>query len=774
MNVLLGDSTACGTIKNPWQVPAERREYYAAINLSTFTYKRYRRKSRTGRNYVIRASVWTATREKDGFSSRSFQKVYPCECILQDWGDARLLGIFDALDETLLIESSWLLVAVSRKPRKHGIALFQFTQHGLKLVDVFAVRDIPLQAVAMRGPVVLYCTPSTVGIVGRDGDTPLHSSFSPFSSTQPLTRYLVCGTDHDLRGAVAVLEPKENSSECITIRVLSTLGNNEREWTLRDIPDIVVELIAVSTRKGMVALVEADGTLKGFDLNSGKQLWTTRGREELRNPKSLLFHRDMVVVTSRNSAAVWAVKLSSADDGSQQLRSITMAFPAQCTAVSSQSHGHFLAPWREYVLLCNDVDGTHCADFDFSWKDPVMDSNRFHSAHYTLTVSKNLERRLNAGVERVMDAAERQEILLRMLSHVRSLLVQATGKMVNVRRPQLFNEQLGNVLFLPDRREPMRDIDEGNGFVPSPTVCHSDVGEEGAAPSTVPSKVFVNGCAHEHCGTHFVRLISSKTGVDQSARFIIVRVHVLVLRVAAEGYASSSTQKLQLNVDFDRCVAAMWDMETKTGLRPGEECWLSACAPISTLVTNCVSSLSDLSVIARVDTDNFGSQKLGRFSLNSILSSKINLKDLSEGGDGLQWFEKRVHAIAQGQSAHELGRQTHLKDIAKELRIETRENLAYLSFKFTSITELALAVAKLRALIGDGVRLRKTNELSRDALREADLSLRALEREMRVIREIAAQPNAVGYEVHEIQQLLGIQMDVDDSIGVVEEQCLGT
>lgn len=774
MNILLGDSAACGAIKNPWQSPAERKDYYASVNLSTIIHRRHRGKSpRKGRSYVIRASVWTAVREKDGFSSRSFQKVHSCECTLQDWSEARLLGVFDAMDEALLVEFSWLLIAVSGKAKKHGIALFQFTQNGLLFVDVFTVCDVPLQAVALRGPVVLYCTSSTVGLAGRNGDIPLNSSFKPLSSTQSLTRYLICSTDHDLRGAVAVLERQENSFECVTIRALHASGNNEREWVIRDVRNDNVRLIAISIRQEIAVLAEANGTLKGYDLNSGKQLWKACRREELHNSSSLLFHKDMVVVTFGSSAAVWVVRLASAADVSGHARSVTLAFPAQCTTVSSQSHGHFLAPWRDYVLLCNDVDGTHCADFDFSAKDSAVDSNQFQGAHYAFTVSKNLEKRLNAGVERVMDAAERQEILLRMLSHVRSLLVQATGKMANVQRPQLFNEQLENVLSLPDRREPMRDIDEEeDGFAQLPTPCDSSMEEKGAAALT-PPKVFVNGCAHDHDGAYFAKLISSKTGMDQSARFIIVRVHLSVLRVI-EDYTSSTARTLQLNVDFDRCMSAIWDVERKTGLRPGDECWLGACAPISALVTNYASSLSNLSVIVRVEADGYGSQTLGRFSLNCILSTKLNLKDLPKGESGLLWFERRVYAVAQGRLAHELHRLADRKDIAKELGIETRENLACFNFSVTSITELALAIAKLRAFIGDDVRLRRTHELSRNALREADLSLRALEREMQAMREIAARPNAVGYDVHEIQGLLRIQMVVDDAMGVVEEQCLGT
>lgn len=775
MNVLLGESIACAVIKGPWNFPSERKDLYARVSSSIISPKRHRGKSpRKGHSCVIQATVWTPATERNGFNTRSFKKVHSNECILQDWNDARLLGIFDALDEELLVEFSWLLVAVSRKVGKYGIALLQFTQRGLILVDVFEVCGAALQAVALRGPVVLYCTSSVVRLVGRDGDIQLDSRLELFSSSQPLARYLVCDTGHDLHGIVAVIEKQQNSHECISVRKLHASGKYEREWILRDVQKDKVRLIVTSIRQGMVALAEVDGTLKMFELDSGRQLWKTWPREELENPSSLFFGRDMLVATSGSTTAIWAVSLLPSSHANQHVRSVIMIFPTHCTTISPQTHGHFLAPWREYLLLCNDLDGTHCADFRLSPEDFRVDSDQLQGS-YLCTVINNLERRLDAGVERVVDVAERVEDMLRMLGHVSSLVTRATRKKAETRRLQLFNGQLEKVLSLTDRPEPMRDISKGENETEQSLLIRDSSSEKNrATKASLSSKVLVDGCVPGHDGANFVRLISSKTGVDQSSRFIVVRVHLLVLRVANENDTSSGARTLQLNVDFDRCMAAVWDVERKTGLKPGKECWLGACAPISTLLTNNAYALSDLSIIVRVDAGGYGSQALGRFSLSRVLSSTLKLKSLSKSGNELLGFERKVHAIAQGRSAHELLRLSNRVDIAKELWIETRENLAYLNFSFTSIAELALAIAKLRSFVDDEVQLRSTQELSPIALRGLDSSLRGLGDEMRAIRRLMAQPRAIGYDVHEVRRLLKIQIDVDESIGVVEEQFLGS
>lgn len=727
------------------------------MSLSATSRKRQRGKSpREESSCRIDLSVWTSAVGSDGSNSRSFRRVNLFQCTIPKWGaPTRVLGVFRAFDDQSGVDYSWVVASLTKRDGKHGIALLQCTEDALSLVKVIAVRSNPEQVVVLRGPVVLYATPSFVSLAGKDGDIALDQDFDIDRSHISPARYLVCTTEHDLEGVVACLEPQEPTADALRVCTIFADGKSQREWILRDVDGVSLRNISVSTQRGMAALAQADGTIHLFHLQFGKCLWTVRGTKDIGSPRSIIFHRHMVVCSLQNPNTLWAVPLYAPKGENQKVRSPAKLFPDQFKAASPKEYNYFLALWRDSVLLCNDANGSCCADYDFSSAATERDESRLQSEHYLRTVVKNLETRLDFGVQRVTDVAERQDDKVRMVEHIRGLLIAASGGKLKP-TPELFGGQVEELLSSPEQRAPMRDVSDNEADDPPPS-----------------EKITVNGCSVPNHISPIARIVRISAGVDKSAHFIVVRAYIAVLGPSDEEGSVSSDTTLQLNVSFDRCMPAIWDVEQRRNLRKGDKCWLQACAPVSIVAANSASSLDDISLVVRIDTTDGPSQHIASYSLTDVLSSPADTTE-EQDTDSLLSFEQKVHAVAQGREAHDLNRFTMLMDLCRGLTVKTRENLAYFNFKITSVTELALAVAKLRAVIDDNVRLRSASELSQSTFHAADVSLRALEAEIQATRDIVQSRQTVGYNAENLRTLLRVQMEMDDCIGKVEEQNLGT
>eukprot|EP00177_Eucheuma_denticulatum_P000135 GFKZ01000237.1.p1 GENE.GFKZ01000237.1~~GFKZ01000237.1.p1 ORF type:complete len:758 (-),score=75.03 GFKZ01000237.1:1980-4253(-) len=757
MNIPLDDNNFSCVIRCPWIAPAQRQSYFGRVCLSATSRKRQRGKSqRKEINCCVYLSVWTPAIGNDGFNGRSFRRVKHFQCTVPEWGaPAKVLGVFQAFDDESGLEYSWVVASLTKRDGKHGIALLQCAENALSLVNVAAVRGNPQQAIVLRGPVVLYATPSFVRMTGKNGDISLDQVFNAdCSQKNSPARYLVCTTEHDLEGVVACLEPPKSASNTLRVCTIFANGKSQREWVLRDVNGTSICYISVSVRRGISVLAEADGSIRLFELQSGQCLWTVTGNMDIESPRAVIFHRDMVLFSSRNPNTLWAVSLNDSKDENRKVRFPAKLFPDQCTGASTDESSYFLALWRDSVLLCDDSNGTCRADYDFSSAAIEREQIRYPNGYYLRTVIKNLETRLDCGVQRVTDVAERQDDKVSMIDHVRGLLISASGKRLKP-FPDLFRGQLKELMRSPERRLPMRDASDEADY-PSPS-----------------EKITVNGCSDPNDISPIARIIRTGACVDKSARFIVVRAYVTVLGANDEEDSESSGITLQLNVSFDRCMPAIWDVDRKRQLRKGDKCWLRACAPVSAVVSNGAGSLNDISLIVRIEATDGPSQHIASYSLIDVLSSTAETISEQDNGSLLS-FEQKVYAVAQGRGAHDLNRLTVPEDICRGLTLHTREKLAYITFNITSVTELALAVARLRAVIDDDVRLRSTCELAQSALHAADVSLRALEVELQATRDITENQQTVGYNSENLRTLLKIQMEMDDCMGKVEEQYLGT
>lgn len=767
MNLILSESSASCAVKCPWQNPVERKVWYSRICLSERPRKRQLGKSkRTGSHCVVQVSIWSSPASSNGFTTKALGKEGSSQCVIvESSGPGRLIGVSNAIDCILFAEFTWVIVAISSRKGAHGIALLRFEKEGIQVKKVFFVPESPLHGIVLRGPHILYKTSENILLEGPDGNVALvgvdGGEMGPRAK-----EYFICGTEHDAEAVIATRDTKQGISESISLRTVRFSGVCESPWTAKDTRDCNLNFAAVSLHRGIFAVANYDGSLTSFDIHSGVVLWKTRPKSELENPVWLSFYRDTLLVIAGGSEAVWSVSIAASTDRNQAIRNTTLMFSEKCSVTTEAGeHGHVFAPWRESLLQLSDKNGCYCLDKEISTTISTAVRHQQKGIPFMHAVRRNLERRLDVGVERVTDAAERQEEKLGILNHVRSLLMEAAGEKTRVTfpKPKPFNGSLDNVIVLNgrgERRSGGSRQEEGNAL----TVAQ------------VPSTHVVLGGHSGSIGlSRFVRLLESLTGVDRSGRFVLIQVRLAVSDVLSTDDSESATLSLRLNVQFDRCMSAIWDIEQRSRLRSGDSIWLRACAPISAIVANNVLSVENLRVIVRVDCDAGRSQHLDTFSFSAILSSIFDSESRAGKGTehGLLTFERSIHTIAQGRSAHHLQRLRQDEASADEFVVNTREKLACISFKVTSNIQLALAIAKLRTSVDDDVSLRSSAELSTSSLKNVDYCLRKLEEEMQAVRN-AVHRGSVGYDASQIQELLKLQLRVDESFGCIEEQFAGT
>lgn len=750
---------ASRTIKCPWEPLSDRKEKYARVQVSHSSNKRQVGKlSRKNSSCVVHASIWSALQHSSGAKSKAFRRESLSHCVIPSWDSATLLAVNDAFDSSIFVSFTWVLVGLSTKRGSHGLALLQFTKEGIRLDAVFDLEDAPVQGIVLRGPHILCSTSAEVILIAKDGTFSMDYLPSDCMNPSAVERCLCVG-ERDREGLLITIDRDAPKSEVLKMYLVDAMKQACEELWSAEYAGKNIAAAAVSLRRGIVVLCESDGSMKAIDVKSGNPLWEGLGGKDMGTPSDLAFCQNGLLISELDSEALWGVSLVETSFGNTHRAKLL--FPEKCSALGSQNHNHFFAPWRGSLLQCNNENGTHCADKDMSAVQITSKCNLLQGTPFMHAVTKNLEHRLDVGVQRVTEAAQKREDKSDMLVHVRSLLRNAESFSPRIIQHSLFRGSLENIVENPERR---RSI--GNG-------------SEAQLDSDVPmgcSIIVVNGRSQCEDRPRLVRLLSSVAGVDKTERFIVIRVHISVL-----GPETSGNEKLvpgigiQLNMQFSKSYT-IWDVQKKTGLRPGAMVWLHACAPISAIISDNTSNVVNLSVSVRVNADDGRSQLLGTFNLANVLSCSLQMEAVASRGDGCNLidFEKYIYAIAQGASAHQLQRLVHLRSVAEGFTVTALENLACLAFKVRSKVELAMAIAKLRACLPDEVRLQSSPAPSQGAVRLVDASVRALEQEMTLVRSASLRRDEVGYEASRMLEILRCQMVVDDYFGQVEEQFLGS
>lgn len=667
-----------------------------------------------------------------------------------------MIAINDAIDEAIFVEYTWLLVAVLTQDGSSKIALLRFEEDGIKLRKLFSSLSSPCDGIVLRGPHVLYTDSNGVTLEGDSGEIAL-DAFADGKAASAEGEVFLCRVEADTEAVVARRFERVGLTGLLKLYTVHSSGLCHEIKTFEIASIGSVKRLSLCLHQSALIIAEGDGSLRSFDTNSGDILWKSPSKKELENPLYLTCSDETLVMTSSVSEAVWSMPICMAFYQKGLTNRASILFPESCNmAAKDETHGHFFAPWRGSILQVSNSNGAYCFEKDFSKLQtqnslvPVPESEtRFSSA-----VSRKLEKRLGAGVERVTDAAQRQEEKIEILNHLRSLLAEVAGQRSRASFPKKFHEGLESAIILNKAREshPRDNMDK--------TASVDDQGDPSA-------RVFVGCNPTPFNSARFLDFVESQTGVDRSSRFVLIQVCVAVSKQAtSDDEMPSSAFSLQLSIQFDRCMAAIWDVEKKNNVHQGDVVWLKACAPISAIVANSVSSMESIRVIVRVDTDDGRSQYLGTFSLSAVLSSVVpSEKSKALGVDnGLLNFERTIHAVAQGPSAQNL--QNLLQDEGSRLfDVKVLQKLAHVRFRASSNIELALAIAKIRASVDDRVSLRSSSELSIDSLQILDSSLRCIEKEMQSLRDMARQRGAIGYDVNQISDLLRLQLEVDESFG---------
>lgn len=764
MNVLIDGKNASCVVKCPWLNLERRKDKYARVEVFDRSRKRQLgQHSRSKWSCLVRATVWTPASHPSGATSKAFRRESTSECLISGWGGScSILAINDAIDSNLFVTFTWILMGLKRKDGATGLALLRFTENGIQLHSTRNTDDSPVQGVVLQGPHMLYSTVSGVAVEGPDAACPLVGSSRDLDSSATATS-LIATAERDSEGFVLTHDPNVMKTEALMFS--SFRAPNficERLWT-GAYSGKSIQAIAISFRRGILVVADEHCAVRALDIKSGGQLWEAIGGKSMRPPYTMVFFRNELLAGVQGTEGLWYLSLNP-DRKVSTARRLKPMFPEQCPSTSTQAHNHFLAPWRGYLLQCSNENGTHCADHELSSQVSPMMQGQANAAPFMLSVSRNLERRLDVGVQQVTETAQKKEDKTRIVAHIRSLLANAAGNPLGYSHRKLFSDRLERIVELPERRRPVSEL--------FPLQGESDLEKQSPAGDIV-----VNGQALPEGYSRFVRLLHSTTGIDKTGRFIAIRVHLSLLDTEDHNEDSPApVTALWLNVKFDMPVSAVWDIQRTRGLPPGNSTWLEACAPISSVVSNSDSRLMNLSVIVRVDAEDGRSQLLGEFTVPSILAHDAQ-SDIAASGGGqcnLMNFQRRIQAVAQGVSAPLLLQLSQPQLFPGGFRVKIREHLALVEFSVASKTELVLQVAKLQARAPDDVKLRRAVDPSRPSLRGVDMCLLGLEKEMHLIRRIGTQHSEIGYDVSRIITLLECQLAVDDSFGCLEEQFVGS
>lgn len=763
MDIILSETNAACIVLCPWQSPVEKVACYSSIQLSQRSQKRTLGKAkRKASCCVVDVTVWSPKTSGKPGTSKTFSRCYASECVIKgSIGPGRIIGISNAIDDDVFVEYTWIVIAVSRTDGSNGIALLRFEENGIKLRKVFDCTDSPYDAVVLRGPNVLYSLSNDVEMEGEKGgvtiDLPAHECTSSID-----VESFLCRTGTDLEAIVAKLLKRTGFPDLLKLYSVCFSGLCEEIRTLKVSAIESSRRGFICTDHGAFILAGRDGSLGYFDINTGEIVWKSPANKALEDLLWLTCYEETLVMTA--SRTVWSMPMNAKLDHTVSANSASSMFPDFCRSASQdEAHAHFFAPWRGSVLQISDKNGSYCFEKDLSKAQTQKNQTRNRATPFTPAVSRNLEKRLDSGVERVTDAAQRQEEKVELLNHLRSLLAEVVGQKSRASFPKKFHEGLENVMVLnrTDELQPRTDTELAS------------IGKAGETST----RVFVDCDPSAFQMTPFLDLVESRTGVDKSGRFVIIQVCICVSK---EGVSMNGSNfpplSLQLNVHFDRCMAAIWDVEASSYMKPGDKAWLRACAPISAIVANSVSSMENLRVIVRVDSDDGRSQYLGTFYLSTVLSSVIHFEKemFPEVDRGLLNFERTIRIVAQGSAVQFLQNILQNREGENIFDVTAQQKLARINFQASSNIELALALAKIRAAVGDGISLRSLSEAPIHSLHILDSGMRSLEKEIDTLRGIASQRGAIGYDVHQICELLRLQLEVDESFGRVEEIFVGS
>lgn len=746
--------------------------------------------------------------------SKSFRPQWTSSVPFPSWPSAILLAVANVLDEKTQASFCHILVALS----SHTFSPTDFsirptiTRHTLALLRIESTQvvhttyinlhedEVPLNALVLRGPVVLFVSDNAVhafnasdttecNIIAKDRQVVVSSTTPP----------VIGATERD--NLALVLSSSGEGWLLTSVKIIGT-AISARITTMPHSFFPAQPILMYGTCLIISFVVVCDnGSVLLMDIRSSSRLRT------MKNP--LLIEtsvKEFSDVTIRDNIAylastypsnkLFTFSLGVISDTSVTVPTLITAFP-ECRLLSSvsgtsmkestASHGHFYTFCRGRLLMINAMSGTCCHEYEENThlkESPVFSASSDRKMSPSVdTMVANLRKRTDTGVQAYMHALLANVERRRMLHHTVGLLADVVRAPTISPRNGVLETRLQRVVTRLDNRislsKPKSTDPTFSGEVKT-NIDAEMMDTTGAIRNYHDKKPFgpftplclwVSGQSFLDAPVSFLRISRAHCTLDHTQTYVVVDVDAQFLPLQNVGLGQETKMDetnqftLFLGLRIDQCTSSSSNVTIHRNLTPGSNVAnIRATVPLADIVT-ASGSLDDVQLSVRAHRSDGRSQHLGQFSMRHLLS----LHAKYEKGTALPHaFERDVYVIAEGRNAHRIDlKSPSLYNCATE--VFRLEGIICVILRVTTGVDLASAATRLKLAFDDKVLLRWTPKLHRSTIAPINSAVAALENEMQYFRSVAAPSDAIGYSSKQVEEIMLRQLQVDEALGTLEE-----
>lgn len=801
MNFILNDRTrACCSVATPWNLNTGSSLTYGVVEVTQSSNKRSSSTSTLSSQAKSQASVvlsvWTASVFKPPGATykhlgpntsqavpKSFRRLYISRKMLDKaTGPTRLLDVRTVLDVSWQEEYTYVLLRISRhRNDQHVLALFYIDCDQLTLYEKILISEVPSHAILMRGPSIITCTGSVVKLYSMNST---QSNLSPLTLLQAprSIRYAVCATEKDNVSLLYGIDEGPSSSQRLPyVQPVTSNGELFPSVQLQGANDVDFLrgnlFMAASIKHGFLVVGNPEQSAIVFGIPSARAIFrvtypSTESAAQMSIIDRTLFFVSLSPLTDSTllqvSLPMTAPGLTSSNEVAALVSIKAKPAFSTCDGCNVPSpHSHFYAMWRRCLLQLSDATGVCCAEFSCIFRNEEFnESDRAGSTSVSTqcaspaAVVSRLRKRLDIGIDRLIEIVERNEEKRNMLQFVVRLVgdVARTGDVAP--RAGVLDVRLRSIACR-DERDPVsvdNDVDRANRL---------DNRTDIKAPSL---HLWVTGQSHRAVVAPFAKISNPNFCLDATERYVIINVDAEVIPPEM----SSDDVKpltLMLAAYIDPCIASTWKTTLARNILPGRIVQLGAAVPLADVVT-AATGLGEVGIEMRLEIHDGRSQRLGWITLNGLLSRTDGTLSKRRVPELVHAYQQVIYLIIQGsllQRPNQLPRQlTSIADV-----LYKRKGTTCLTIKVCDGVELATVAARLKLAIEKNSKIQQILPLRKSSLKPVDNALIALKEEVRYVRGVAASKDAIGFSPEQIIHVLELQQIVDTAFGRLQEMLLG-
>lgn len=717
--------------------------------------------------------------------SKPFRKEFTVKNSLGEGrGVVRILDVGNVFCEQECIEKAYILLCVGGRRKKHILYMFSIECDEVFSIGEVPTTDIPLKAIIISGPSVVVSFSRKVCLFDFKSEED-----RVLATSQTCTRYCIGRTS---REDIAVICTITGASSLLTksrvsIQAVDSTGRLLRPVNLQGTYDVDVDLNSVETYvtfdDDLFYIFGLSDDLYVFDVNSARIVSHIAFPRNVSSVRFAIFAEKLFFISSSDSTNsgyelffASTPESKSSPTGSNKESSVPVITAKSLFSDDKcrfSSHSHFYAEWRDRLLQISDHDGVCCndsvdADKSNTFDERNVNRNSFQSHNsFQHTASPNavaghLRRRFDLGIKELMGIIERYDEKRRMLFYLvryisdvlrgPDVAPQAGVLDVRLRRIATRTERIANITDASD--------DEQN------SICNAVSNEDGPFV-----RLCVTGQSHQGRTAPFVRPLSASYRVDDSERFVIVKVKVQMLpkKSSEEIVENPALLGLLLIMSVDPCAALTY-RATLDEVVPGEEAvQVAASIPLADILTG-VTGLRQPIVGVHIEKYDVGVQQLGSFDLPALLANDHKTSKIAKD-NYIHGFEQFIHLVIRGVSPRQLRLISKLEHGVKVL--SSTEGIAYVRFRAIDGVQMARFAEKLKIAAGKDAEFQQVPPLEQSSLTVVEEGLLTLRQEVNLFRGVVSRNDAVGCSLEDIIQILDLQRNVQNLFGIIKECILG-